>query len=331
MPHFARACVDYLDTYASAHNACVLLYQSRLFDEAELMQHCLDVIDSQGKEALQSDSFTDIDYQTLELILSRDTLCVEETIVYAATIRWAEAECVRQRRDASPQQCREILGDLLYLIRFPTMTVDDFVNGAGRSEILSQGEIHNIFLYLKLQDKPEQRFPTSHRRSHIRRCLRFNALGASWNYNTGRCHSIQFSVDKTISIFGFGVYGSCGSPGERLVDIALKHKETVLRKKCRAMFSDGSGNTVDLLFDSPFRIEANTFYTANVIFRNGMIGHYGKEGMSRVTCDNIHFNFMNTSDSSTNVIAGNIPKILFHYSPNYSWISEFSWGCKFVA
>lgn len=78
VPHLARACVSYLESNLSPRNACVLLSQSRLFEESELMQRCWEVIDIQAELALASDGFIEIDYSTLETILSRETLNAKE-------------------------------------------------------------------------------------------------------------------------------------------------------------------------------------------------------------------------------------------------------------
>lgn len=47
VPHLARACVMYLETSLTAKNACLLLSQSRLFEEPDLMARCWEVIDAQ--------------------------------------------------------------------------------------------------------------------------------------------------------------------------------------------------------------------------------------------------------------------------------------------
>lgn len=80
VPHLAKACVSYLETSLTAKNACVLLSQSRLFEEPDLMQRCWEVIDAQAELALRSDGFVEIDYQTLISILSRETLNAKEVI-----------------------------------------------------------------------------------------------------------------------------------------------------------------------------------------------------------------------------------------------------------
>lgn len=78
VPHLARACVEYLETRLTAHNACLLLSQSRLFEEPELTERCWQVIDAQAELALASECFTEIDFDTLRTILSRDTLNARE-------------------------------------------------------------------------------------------------------------------------------------------------------------------------------------------------------------------------------------------------------------
>lgn len=47
VPHLAKACVNYLETSLTVKNACLLLSQSRLFEEPDLMQRCWEVIDAQ--------------------------------------------------------------------------------------------------------------------------------------------------------------------------------------------------------------------------------------------------------------------------------------------
>ena len=74
VPALAKACVTFLETSLEARNACVLLSQSRLFEEPDLTQRCWEVIDAQAELALGSEGFCEIDLQTLEIILQRETL-----------------------------------------------------------------------------------------------------------------------------------------------------------------------------------------------------------------------------------------------------------------
>ena len=323
MPHLVQECVKYLETNVDADNACLLLSHSRIFDEPELMKRCLKFIDSRTEEALQSDSFTDIDYQTLEQILNRDTLSAEETVIYAAATRWAEAECTRQGRDTSPQQCREVLGEALYLIRFPTMALENFANVAARSKLLSKPEIADLFLYLTIEDKPKIRFSTACRKQikPFMCCQRFGSTtrGSEWSYVHGSADSVRFSVDRNIYVVGFGLYGCVESGVEYHVDIKLMRNRTILCKKTQIIQSDGSAKTIHVLFDGAEEIAANTDYTASLVLKNYKSGHNGSHGMSTVTCGNVCFKFARSPESSngTNVDSGQIPEIIFFCWPDH--------------
>ena len=315
MPHLKRVCVEYLETNVDASNACLLLSQSRILEEPELTQRCLDVIDSRTEEALQSDSFTDIDYQTLEQILSRDTLFAKETLIFAAATRWAEAECTRQGREITPDQCREVLGDALYLVRLATMSQDEFADGAGQSGILSKQEIIDIFFFFSAKNKPKLRFSTIRRKGqYVNSGSRFKSMKRTgWSFVAGKSNSIQFSVNKVIYVAGFGQYGA-NEAAEYHVDMALKDKNgTVLREKRHKMSVDGSCSTTRVLFDCPVKIEADTNYTASFDVDYDGDGHYGVSGMPILTCDGINFKFTNSAHSRfTNVSQGQIPEIIFY-------------------
>ena len=321
MPHLAQLCVEYLETNVDASNACLLLSHSRLFEEPELMQRCLDVIDSQALQTLQSDSFTGIDYQTLEQILGRDNLRVDETIVFTAAVRWAEAECTRQGRDTSPQQCREVLGDALYLIRFPVMTPSDFADDACQSGLLSKEEIIDILLYFTAKkNKPKPQFSTISRAPRMLRCCpRFSHTAMDWSYDA-LCESIRFSVDTTITLAGFGLYGSCRCHTNYNINITLKHNGVILRQKHHDIYCDGSRKTVSVLFDSPLRIEPNAHYTAILVVEDPTPAraYYGTCGAPRVSYDDFNFNFMDSNiGGNTMVASGQIPEILFYRWPDH--------------
>ena len=64
--------------------------------ENSLEEKCLDLLDSNAQNALRSEAFSKIKLSTVERILQRDTLNVEEIHIYNACIRWAKAECDRQ-------------------------------------------------------------------------------------------------------------------------------------------------------------------------------------------------------------------------------------------
>ena len=69
--------------------------------ESNLEEKCLELLDELAHDALKSEVFTKITSSTVERILQRDTLNIEEMDVYKACVRWAEAECNRQLIEVS--------------------------------------------------------------------------------------------------------------------------------------------------------------------------------------------------------------------------------------
>ncbi|TRY65429.1 hypothetical protein DNTS_021899 [Danionella cerebrum] len=317
VPHLARACVNFLETSLSAKNACILLSQSCLFEEPDLTQRCWEVIDAQAELALKSDGFCDIDTQTLESILRRETLNAKEIIVFEAALSWAEAECHRREMNTSIDNKRKVLGQSIYLIRIPTMGLDDFANGAAQSGVLTLNETNDIFLWYTAAKKPELQFASEPRKGLTpQKCHRFQSCAYrsnQWRYR-GRCDSIQFAVDKRVFIAGFGLYGSsCGS-AEYTAKIELKRQGLVLGTNLSKYFSDGSSNTFPVWFEYPVQIEPDTFYTASVVLDGSELSYFGQEGMTEVQCGKVTFQFQCSSDSTngTGVQGGQIPELIFY-------------------
>ena len=177
------------------------------------------------------------------------------------------------------------------------MTLDDFANGAAQSKLLSYQEIADLFLYLTAKHKPKLWFPTTRRKGRMSCCRRFQTTKGSWGYYTGDPDSIQFSVDKAITVVGYGLYGSCRKGVEYQADISLEYNETILIKQQHKMVCDGSTKTVHVLFDYPAEIEAHTNYTAALRMKNQNSGHHGVGGMSAVSCGNVKFTFAHSSKS----------------------------------
>lgn len=83
-----KHCVDFLKNNLTSDNAFLLLTQARLFDEPQLASVCLDTIDRFTTDALNADGFTDIDIDTLMVVLERDTLRVRESKLFQAVLRY---------------------------------------------------------------------------------------------------------------------------------------------------------------------------------------------------------------------------------------------------
>ncbi|CAG0912447.1 unnamed protein product [Notodromas monacha] len=319
VPFLARACVAFLERSLTAENACVLLSQARLLDEPDLTQRCWEVVDAQAEMALTADGLADVDHATLN----------------TATKKYENND------DAVAQRLRRVLGDAVFLIRFPAMSLDEFANEAAQSGVLTLQETKDVFLHLTATQKPALRFCAVPRRGlQAQVCHRFGSCAYrsnQWRYR-GRCDSIQFCVDKRVFVVGFGLYGSSNGAAEYSVRMELKRGGSngdgcsgasssssssspppLLGECVTKLVSDGSSNTFHVHFPHPIQIEADQYYTASCVLDGGELSYFGQEGMSEVQAGCVTFQFQCSVDSTngTGVQGGQIPEIIF-YGPSSS-------------
>lgn len=110
VPHLARACVNYLETSLTAKNACLLLSQSRLFEEPNLMQRCWEVIDAQVSQTQRMLRAITLNDKNLDGMLEDDSSPSDDSINHASglhsRIHDNKFDILRFRR-----ACKSELGD----------------------------------------------------------------------------------------------------------------------------------------------------------------------------------------------------------------------------
>lgn len=277
----------------------------------------LQVLDAQAEEALRSEGFTDMDYDTLQAVLDRESLNVSEVCVFQAVVDWAEAECARQDLQPSPENKRKVLGNALYKVRIPTMKLEEYANTAAQNPILTLEERHDLFLNFTADNKPMLHFQSNPRRGLMPQyCLRFQSCAYrsnQWRYR-GRCDSIQFCVDRRIFIAGFGLYGSSNGEARYDVHIELKRNGVKLAKRNTMFVSDGTSTTFPVYFEYPVQLDPEVYYTVSAVLDGTELSFFGQEGMGEVTVGRVCFQFQCSPDSTngTGVQGGQIPQIIFY-------------------
>ncbi|VDK47921.1 unnamed protein product [Anisakis simplex] len=271
IPAMEKACVDFLKRNLSADNAFMLLTQARLFDEPQLASLCLEIIDKNTTDALNADGFTEVDLETLCVVLKRDTLRVREAALFMAVLRWTVEQCHRKSLPVTAHNQRKLLGKALYLIRFPLMTIDEFAQCVAQSGILDDHELVSLFLYFTVNPKPAIAF------IDIPRCCvfgkevivnRFQRVEGRWGYS-GTPDRIKFTVDRKIYVIGFGLHGSIHGPYEYEVTIQILHCGTgkVLASNDTSFTCDGSSSTFRVLFKEPVEITPCVTYIASACLK----------------------------------------------------------------
>ncbi|VCX40976.1 unnamed protein product [Gulo gulo] len=322
VPALEAHCVEFLTKHLRADNAFMLLTQARLFDEPQLASLCLDTIDKSTMDAISAEGFTDIDIDTLCAVLERDTLSIRESRLFGAVVRWAEAECQRQQLPVTFGNKQKVLGKALSLIRFPLMTIEEFAAGPAQSGILSDREVVNLFLHFTVNPKPRVEYI-----DRPRCCLRgkeccinrFQQVESRWGYS-GTSDRIRFTVNRRISVVGFGLYGSIHGPTDYQVNIQIieYEKKQTLGQNDTGFSCDGTANTFRVMFKEPIEILPNVCYTACATLK-GPDSHYGTKGLKKVmhetpTASKTVFFFFSSpgNNNGTSIEDGQIPEIIFY-------------------
>ncbi|XP_055347922.1 BTB/POZ domain-containing protein 6-B-like isoform X2 [Paramacrobiotus metropolitanus] len=122
------------------------------------MEKCLEIVDASTETVLQSEQFLPISQNTLEMVVQRDTLSADEYCIYTAVEKWAVEACRRNNLRPSGSNRREMLGSVVFLVRFPLLTDSQLVNGPAKSELLLESELLAIYRYKHAMTKPPLAF-----------------------------------------------------------------------------------------------------------------------------------------------------------------------------
>lgn len=232
------------------------------------------------------------------MILSQDSINVDEATLFEAMVKWAGKECERQGVEATGESKRTVLSGALFLIRYLTFQPADFAAGPAKSGLLTQEESFAVLMNIsapgswELPDhlskeaeprraaaapQPPQEGPLSasgEEGSSSTRCWCNRAIMPEQppclNTSILDC-SVTFMVDKDVCIHGIEVpsqvslsSGGGGDPGGH-------------QQQDQQQVVEGSGNSVkynELLYAHLLDNEGNrltyTHFTAKVA-RNSVI------------------------------------------------------------
>ncbi|XP_070256788.1 BTB/POZ domain-containing protein 1 isoform X2 [Myotis yumanensis] len=193
--------------------------------------------------------------------------------------------------------------------------------GPAQSGILSDREVVNLFLHFTVNPKPRVDYI-----DRPRCCLRgkeccinrFQQVESRWGYS-GTSDRIRFTVNRRISIVGFGLYGSIHGPTDYQVNIQIieYEKKQTLGQNDTGFSCDGSASTFRVMFKEPIEILPNVCYTACATLK-GPDSHYGTKGLKKVvhetSASKTAFLFFSSpgNNNGTSIEDGQIPEIIFY-------------------
>ena len=218
LPSLTKKCSDFLRRNINIENALNALTQSLFFEEKKVVDKCLEIIGSNAVQIVAQRAFLELDKATLMEILKFDDLVIPEIDLFRATEKWSIHKLIEDGCEICPEAKREVLGDAVYLLRFPTMSGRDFCKHCLYSGFLTQQETNDLVHILCLETEDHNDgvfdrilFPKNHRKENktvvINRLSSGGELKYSWNPR-GAIDAIDFTVNRRAWLHGFSLFGS---------------------------------------------------------------------------------------------------------------------------
>lgn len=149
------AVFDFIGQNLGRHN-CISFHESvSYFGEDDMIEKCLHVMDVNAHYIINTNAMVrEMNLELMETLLKRDTFCAREIDIMDAIIWWAkhkEDEDVNKPRqdDMSPSEVRQVIDALVPLIRFPNMTMCEFVRIAVPVGVLKPEEVVDVLASFK--------------------------------------------------------------------------------------------------------------------------------------------------------------------------------------
>jgi len=148
-------CADFMEADVNVQNACELFELApALLDDKEFG---LKFIEENMEEIAETDAFLKLSKSRLVTLLEDDELGIDEFQLWQAILKWGKAECKRtERKSDSGDDLKTVLGDLVNLIRFPTMSLEEIAAHVAPSNLLSQDALLDLFKYVSISDEKER-------------------------------------------------------------------------------------------------------------------------------------------------------------------------------
>ena len=309
-----KECQTVLEKDLSIDTVCTVLEQSMSLHENELKNKCLSYVSKNAFCVFKTECFLRLSCDALQEIVCLDSLAhVSERQVYEFCVKWARHQLQEMGNECpSDKEIRGKLSNVLYNIRFPTMTQKDFAELTAQSTVLTSEERLGVYDYMTLGKKLETlKFVDERRRMGENVVSRFNNVNSAWNC-TGPTDAISIQTTVDIYLTGVGLYGG-KEASTHDVTVTVSNDRETLSTTVTKMTSDGRQEPIKIELENPVDIHANTKYTVAAVLR-GPVTWYGTAGDATCyysECGSIAFSKCEVSPNGTDVKHGQIPQLFY--------------------
>ena len=307
-------CCSVLKASIKPGNVFTVLEQSMQFDEKKLESKCWNIVSKKTEECLNSEAFCNIKLRTLNALLKKRSLEINEVDLFKAVLKWVDKECTRQGINIEEDKTlkRRVLGDSVYDIYFLEMSLEDFAKYVSSTGILTQTEVISIFQSFSGLDVPDFKWKKERKgQANIVGFSRFDVsnLGSGWSYSGCDCDALTVTVNKAVLFHGVRLFGDHrGSQYE--VKFTIRD-ENVTGTYTSTKYNDGVWG-YDVMLAEPIFLERDENFTIIATIK-GQQSYWGQNGKSCVKVNDIVVTFTDAerdlSPDGTKTIHGQFHKI----------------------
>jgi hypothetical protein len=308
-------CIHYLQASVDEERVCVVLQTAHDFHLDDLRTNALKFILSIGEPCLESKSFLSLSPDCLRLVIESDDLKCKEEIIYQKIIEWSRNRCQDINLPVNDENIRQVLGELLYLVRFPIMARKYFTENVSKKSLLSYEEIINV--YQSLDDEELAMFPTKRRNiDHMvcRRCDTSLKHSEGWTQN-GANDCLDFTTNLDCIILGINVFGSNTYSGKHDISFNILKSSEVLRSIETVLYSEKGQEMYPVMFEKPLDVKKNTRYTLELNMK-GPEAFSGESYKMIASLNELSVTFLRSllpSPNQTDATQGQIPGIIVQH------------------
>ena len=312
------ACSNYLkeENLLAPESACFVYEQGFIFDLQTIMSDSRLVIQQNARECLHSEHFYNLRRECVADIIADDNLQIDEKELCRCVLQWAENECERQCISTDDASIRNILGDLLYKIRFPIMSEVDFRQCFASRSFLLPKEKQKI--YDALRSIPVKEFEFSTKPRNLKAKI-MRLTDETTNVDFNELHVIDFKTTTNVLLHGIVSYGPTefDSHASKVLDVHLDITDpsgTELVNEDMSHSLIYNQKEYELLFTKAVRIEADIKYTVQFRFLHDSEwvwqGESGRAEVEHSSGFEVKFYENRKSTETTNVNKGQIPGLI---------------------
>ncbi|XP_055305912.1 BTB/POZ domain-containing protein 3-like [Sitodiplosis mosellana] len=191
-------CATLLERSSTADNVCWTYGRAIFYEHEELKTECEIFISLNTEDVLKSSGFLECDRETLSMILRLNAMSCSETCVFNACMKWVKTAA--EQDEISKELVQNCLGNLLYDIRFGSMTMQEFnAIYTAHGYLFTDKEQQGITKLIKSKKTQWELFKGTHRVNPWKKTSVLECGERSGSkYGVGKIEIIKFSTTKTL-------------------------------------------------------------------------------------------------------------------------------------